>query len=558
MSEHGNATRRLKAKLQKASAFSKSAAGFINMLADTVQELRLEPGEAVFHFDDKCSSGTSPFYVIVEGKVRIENELDVCVALASEGEIFGEGGALGLTETRTMTVRAGDKPAVVLVLCGSTLEPALIAYPEERDRIEELFFKRTAENNEFDRQRETWANNIIVPALARTDLFAGCPEEFLAEVARPLNEISFKHGQTIATCGETADSMLVLLDGQADVEAKSGAKIGRIKQYATFGAVSALNLFSCRTVTLKAVGKCRVLHVTAKAFWRALDVLEEPLLSSAFSNLVESRHEQVRIGAPLTALPIQARADDVCVRAVALQAQRIDLAPGDFWEPLPDDHPCGPHFGIMVKGKALLETTEEKRLVTALTPGSLFPEGLAAAYNTRARAVTHCEAYRIRQYDFLVAVYSMPSAQDWFYRFRLMERQTIMHLKSRLSSVKGVTDVILPHSCDSVLHEWKARREHAIERARHLKVEKGNALAKLPLMAHSSPHMFLASEAGRAWRDEFYSVSSMHSQSTMTQSQSTMSRMSSMPDLHSTSSDVPGRGVGAHPAMRLPSLEVAS
>lgn len=545
---------RLKQMLKNASAFSSSPSNFLGMLAESVQETQFEPGELIFHCDDECSFGTSPFYVVTEGRVLLQNELEVCFGHANKGDMFGEGGALGLVETRTLTARAGNKPVAALVLCGESLEASLITYPEERDRIEEMFFQRTDANHEFERQRDAWIKDLIVPALSETALFVGCPAEFLTEVSRPLNETSYKPGQTIATCGEATDSMLVILDGEADVESKSGAKIGRVSKGATFGEVSTLGLFSCRTATLKAVGKCRVLHVTEKAMSRALEVFDEPLVTAAFKSLAESRNEQVRKGLPLTALPIHAHADNVCVRAVSLQAERIDLEPGEIWVPLPDDDPCGPHLGILVTGRVLLETTKDKRSVTALTPGSLIPEGLCAEYRTHARAVTQCEAYRIRRHDFMVAVRSMASSQDWFYRYRLLEDQTLMHLRFRLGQVKGVSDVVMPHAYDSDIHRWKNRRERAIERSHHIKVEKGNNLAKLPLMAHSSPHVFLASEAGKAWRDEFYVVSSMQSRNIMSR-QSTMSRMSSAPDLQSTGSDVPGRAVGAYPAMKLPSLE---
>jgi CRP-like cAMP-binding protein len=296
------------------------------------------------------------------------------------------------------------------------------------------------------------------------------------------------------------------------------------------------------------------LNVTAKALDRAISEFEEPLLRIAFDRLVEGRLEQVERGVPLTALPILARADDLCVRAVALQAERIDLAPGDFWQPLPTNDPCGDHLGVVVKGRVDLETTAEGRLVVALCPGSLLPEGLAAEYNTRARAVTHVEAYRIRQSDFLVAFHSCPSAQDWFYRFRLLERQTCDHISNRLASTKGVTSALIPHPCDYDIFNLKSRRQKAIENARRLRVEHAEAVKKLPLMAHGSPSDFLRSKEARSsriFRDEYRPVST-------NSVGSVMSRVCSAPSLHGD--DRPlffhSHGDAAHDssALRLPRL----
>jgi CRP-like cAMP-binding protein len=550
--ETAGLVRRFLRKLDGAVAFEKSSSAYVNMVLEAAQEMHIEPHEVVFRVGEQCTFGITPFYVVLEGRLMFQNELEVRLGPIDFGEIFGEGGALCLTEDgcHDVTVAAGDTPAVILMIDGSVLESALIAFPEERERLDELHNRRSAIIQDFEMQRAAWVEQVVVPALTGTALFAGCPVELLEEVAAPLLEYSYKKGQIITHCGDPADSMLLLLEGETEVEAKNGAKMGQYTEGATFGEISALGLFSCSTVTVRALTKCRILKVTEKALTRAIDVIEEPMIKMAFKRLVENRRKQVVQGLPLTALPIHASNSDVSVRAVALQSERIDLAPGEYWQPLPDSDPCGPHFGVMVKGRALLETCEEGRLVVALTPGSLLPEGMAAEYNTRARAITHCEAYRIRQNDFLVTVYSMPSAQDWFYRFRLLERQTRAHINSRLDAVKGVIDVLKPHTCDTDLHNWKTRRLRAIERAQRVKVEKNDALAKLPLMAHSSAPLFLVSEeaqSSRIFRQEFRPPSN-----------SGMIRITSAPTLHADNGQMHDRGQNTPPTLRLPSIGMAN
>merc|ERR1712185_710201 len=115
---------------------------------------------------------------------------------------------------------------------------------------------------------------------------------------------------------------------------------------------------------------------------------------------------------------------------------------------------------------------------------------MAAEYNTHVRALTHCEGYRVRQSDFLVAVYSMPSAQDWFYRFRLLDKNTRAYLFTRLSGVRGVTTGVVHQDKDDDIHEWKTRRRTAIEKAKIIRVEGADSLAMLPSMAKYPAHTF--------------------------------------------------------------------
>lgn len=534
---------RLKQQLAAMPCFMTSSAACIEVLMQDCLEVHLQAGEVVFEIGEPCHAGQTPFYVLLEGKLSVENALGLTMGFVNVGEVFGEGGAISFAEERSETVRVCEEPAIALRINEGACAAAFAEFPAERDTLEDSYFNRQSSYKNFEEAHSKWIQAVVIPALAGTALLAGCPNDLLYDVGAPLVEKSYKDGSVIAMCGEPADSMLLLLEGAAEVEAKSGARIGQYTQGATFGEVSALGLFSCRTVTVRSVGRSRVLEVTSKALRRAIERTSEVFVQQAFARLVESRHEQVMEGLPMCALPINARPDDVCVRAIALQAERIDLLPGQFWQPLPDNDPCGPHFGIMVKGKALIETIEEQRMVTALVPGALFPEGLAAEYNTRARAVTHCEGYRVRQNDFLVAVYSMPSAQEWFYRFRLLDKQTRAHLNLRLSAVKGVREGVVQRPEDHAIQEWKTRRQRAIENARRKKVERPDDKSKLPAMAHVSSHAMLELEAdsGSALRPILPA-----------QERCGMTRPASVPDLPR-----PNRGLEAYPAMRLPRLGTA-
>jgi len=335
---------RLRARVGNFPAFKQSRPEFIHMLlADTTEE-HLDEDQVAFAVGAVCGFGTTPLFIVLDGQMTVENRLEVVLGHVYQGEMFGEGGAIGLAEERTATVRAGKdqgRGCIILRIEGSVLEAALVAYPEERDHLEETFYRRQTANQDFERCREHWVAKTVVPALEGTALFGGCPDDLLYDVAGPLTERTYKDGEIICVCGEPADSMLLLLEGTVELESKSGARIAHLGGGATFGEVAALDIFSYRTATIRSISRARVLSVTAKAVRTAIQNSPEPLVKKAFARLAESRHEQVEKGLPMSALPmINARADDVCVRAVALQSERIELQAGQVWPPLPDHDAC--------------------------------------------------------------------------------------------------------------------------------------------------------------------------------------------------------------------------
>merc|ERR1719316_2530670 len=72
-----------------------------------------------------------------------------------------------------------------------------------------------------------------------------------------------------------------------------------------------------------------------------------------------------------------------------------------------------------------------------------------ADYHSRLVAKTPCELYRVRQSDFMIAVLSVPAAHEWFYRFRLLERETKDRFLMRLRSAQGAEQARRPASAPS-------------------------------------------------------------------------------------------------------------
>jgi len=160
-----------------------------------------------------------------------------------------------------------------------------------------------------------------------------------------------------------------------------------------------------------------------------------------------------------------------------MQAERVNLRAGDLWETAGDSDPCGLHYFVLAHGRAQLEL--EDRFVVNLASGALVLEGVVAEYGAKIRAVTKCEAYRFREVDFLALG---PAAKDWFYRFRLLEMDTRKHVSARLLSCRNAERVTATHPSDGHIHDWKIRREKALERASRMKKERAQACGpcKLP------------------------------------------------------------------------------
>eukprot|EP00929_Paragymnodinium_shiwhaense_P112536 TRINITY_DN80794_c0_g1_i1.p1 TRINITY_DN80794_c0_g1~~TRINITY_DN80794_c0_g1_i1.p1 ORF type:complete len:1603 (+),score=440.27 TRINITY_DN80794_c0_g1_i1:181-4989(+) len=509
---------------------------FADALASYAEHVFIEPGGVLLAMREECGYGDSSLYVLFDGAASVEGNLGVQLGRLKPGDWIGEGGALGLVHSRTATVRAEKNSGLlhVIEIAGPALERALQLFAEEREQLEDAFQERQESNVEFSKKRFVWLRDTVVPALRQTGLLAGCPSRLLAAIAAPLAEKCYEEGDMIACLGEEADAMLLLLEGEAQVLTKAGHLAGFLTAGAAFAEVAALGLFETMTADIVAASRCRVLKVTATALRQALSREENAVAREAFDRLIESRRLQVERGMPLAALGINVPPDDLCARVIALQAEFIPLEKDQYWNPISNEDPCGPHLGIFVKGDAMLELDDpvKPRDIVKIAEGSLVQEGIMAARGTRIRALSRCEGYRIKVVDFQLAISSCPEAQKkWLHRFELLEREAREAIVTRLNSVRGATTGLLPHPCDGELHKYRGRRQRAISRAQRMKQEVFD-LPKLP--SHLSDGL---SKSSMAEWSSMMSMASSRNTSMMMMSQgpgirkhkgSTMSA----PDLH--------------------------
>merc|ERR1719188_1078545 len=293
----------------------------------------------------------------------------------------------------------------------------------------------------------------VVPTLARTTIFGPCSQDFLSSLAAPL----------------------------AEVEARSGAPMGKIRPGAVFGEVAVLGVFMTRVTTVRALTPCKVLAIPCWALKRAIDLDSSGESKALFDQLKAARGEQVARNIPLNVLPLSTMTEgDLCARAIALQAAFISLSPGQVLWPLAETDPCGPHFMVFVEGKAVLEmerapesertpgrskVAAERVGVLPLQPGSLLLEGVAAEFSTYVRAITPCEVYRVKMMDLQVAVASMHSPVDWLPRFQMLCGESHVETRQRGNSALGLVEGLAPHPDGPDIIDYRTRRLKAIGQA---------------------------------------------------------------------------------------------
>jgi len=487
---HNISTAGIRKKLQWSPPFRAMRPEFVGALIQGVEVVLYAPGTAILTLGEPCILGESPFFLVLAGRVNLEGQYGATYGVVQAGQVFGEVGAVGLTETRTCTACTwADRLVCCARFHGAVIAAAFNQFPAAREPMAELLSRLEKNNTKLEQQRCAWIRDVAVPALAQTPLLAGCPHDFLSAVAVELVEKSYPAGAVITSVGDPTESMLIVLRGSADVLGKSGEKVGELIEGSSFGEVAALGLFASRMATLRAATYCRVLAVPETALRNALESAGGESMAECFRVLISSRHEQVEHGLPICAMNIGAHADDVSVRVIALLSECLHLEPGDVWSPIPDSDPCGPCFGVLVRGRAsVVMSSDHNTIVMPFLPGSILPEGLAASQHSCVRADTICEAYRVRRSEFMMAVKSDPTSGDWIWRFRLKEKGAMEQFRMRLGNVKGLIEGGAPHERDQEIQAWKAHKRHCASRARQLRRDKANpGSAKLPPVQQPLP-----------------------------------------------------------------------
>eukprot|EP00929_Paragymnodinium_shiwhaense_P074966 TRINITY_DN38337_c0_g5_i1.p1 TRINITY_DN38337_c0_g5~~TRINITY_DN38337_c0_g5_i1.p1 ORF type:complete len:1571 (+),score=403.77 TRINITY_DN38337_c0_g5_i1:187-4899(+) len=466
----------LEQKLQWTSALVRHSSDFIKPLASRVRLHFYAPSEHLFEKGESCELGQTCFYLILSGSVRVLGQAGVVYSNVQAGEVVGEAGAFGVVGHRTASIQAAQEGILCCaIVAGATIAAALRDNPKATDPISELLHKRDHSNEAAAKWREKWLKDHALPALAKCRLLAGCPRDLLAEISEKLVEGVFAADMVIAEMGTSSDSMIVLLQGDALVEARSGAKIGKLCKGAAFGEASILGLFPVRMATLRADTIVRVISLTQGALQTALSKPGREELKEGFERLVNSRYKQVATGVPLTKLRIGANADNTAVRSIALLSERIQLSHGQSLRPSGNDEPGAPYLGVLCAGRLAVGMREAKTPIMHIKPGGLIVEGLLAEVGAQLVAEGECECYRVRQSDFMMAVTSTPEAQEWFWNFKLLSKDTTAHAERMLRGVTALSEAQVQSPADVEIAAWKAKHCHQIGFAKALRRNRSSA-----------------------------------------------------------------------------------
>eukprot|EP00929_Paragymnodinium_shiwhaense_P028916 TRINITY_DN16688_c0_g1_i1.p1 TRINITY_DN16688_c0_g1~~TRINITY_DN16688_c0_g1_i1.p1 ORF type:complete len:1341 (-),score=339.09 TRINITY_DN16688_c0_g1_i1:142-4164(-) len=442
-------------RVPESSLLAQAGEDFVNVACAYADDAFFAAGEEVINRTEVCALGDTSVYVLLSGEADIENEFGIALGPLSENDICGEGGGLGMQMYRNMTVRSGKVagPTYFARLHGKSLKAAADAFPDKYQLLVDTFEARRQANQAYSCSRSMWLDRAVVPALAASSIFQGFSKEVLALMAQPLVVTTYEPGAAIRAAGDTVDSLVVLVEGEADVHSKTG-EVGRFTSGATFGEVAAMGLFELAFTTVRAVTQCHVLAVPTVLIQ---DVLSRPQAESEntlFEKLVDDRQRQVAAGLPLCSLSwsiptssekINVSLEDMCARIVALHAALVSLAPGEMAQPLSDSSPNGPHFMILVKGRASLIVGDGPSVMTLLATGrNVLPEGLASKYGAHIHAVTACDFYRIRMCDFLLAEHSAAPGTKWLSHFRKQYVEEGEYIDTRLGNARGVINNKVP------------------------------------------------------------------------------------------------------------------
>eukprot|EP00927_Polykrikos_kofoidii_P060077 TRINITY_DN55141_c0_g1_i1.p1 TRINITY_DN55141_c0_g1~~TRINITY_DN55141_c0_g1_i1.p1 ORF type:complete len:1693 (+),score=261.07 TRINITY_DN55141_c0_g1_i1:75-5081(+) len=410
----------------------------------------------VFGRGKALGRGRSPMYVIMSGYLDQLNEYQVVLRNLGPGTLVGEEVALGLVDTYATQTRGWrDGLTHCARIHAFSLQAAMDTWPDEYTKLVSAFqIRREAEALRQKPWRE-WLETAVVPMLSECPILAGLSRESLAEIARPLVASTYGHNECIVHAGAPADSMFCLIDGEASVETNAGI-VGRFTAGATFGEVSVLGLFDTRDCTVRATSfKCTLLEIPSRLIRHVLGVVDTTAadtdefdeggrdpshgsgLHAFFERIVTQRREQVASCLPLCALSIGVELGDIAGRIVALHAERLDLKPGEMWLPRSDSASCGPHFAVIVRGRLSLVVGKEQAYVMSLLPGGYLPEGVAFRHDTKGRAQTACEVYRVRLCDFELAVAGCNGPPSWLGKFRDADKKARDILNHRLANALG-------------------------------------------------------------------------------------------------------------------------
>lgn len=427
--------------------FASSSIEFLKVACEFADEVYYAPGEEIIAYGESCSLGKTVMYLLVAGNASVILAHGDEVAQIKSGALVGEGGALGIANKRSTKIGAWKAGMVRLIrLQGLSIGKAVQRCPEDCKALELQFQQRSQKNAAAEAIRKEWIAKSVIPLLKGCQILNGFSAKLVSKIAAPLLKTSFAAGQDMFVAGDSADSMIVIVDGEAEARCKQGKVVARLSTGAVTGELAVLGLLFFRTATFTACRQSDTVVISSSNLRQVLQSSEAA--SKHLDKLAEERRMQIDRGFPVLSLPVGA-SNDVCSRTIALHSTRYILAPGETWKIPENALASGAHHWIFARGRGvILAGPSDHPMNPIQTVGAgatpLVSENLCIQYGARVVALTPVEAFRISCMDIQLATISVRSLPNWFPRFRALEREACKHLKDKLFRAKSVIDMARP------------------------------------------------------------------------------------------------------------------
>eukprot|EP00929_Paragymnodinium_shiwhaense_P038070 TRINITY_DN20183_c0_g1_i1.p1 TRINITY_DN20183_c0_g1~~TRINITY_DN20183_c0_g1_i1.p1 ORF type:complete len:1689 (-),score=446.80 TRINITY_DN20183_c0_g1_i1:78-5144(-) len=490
----------LRGKILRSGCFLDVDPHFVLAITEFAEEEFYYQGSPVFDAGEPCELGKTPIFVVLggEGVVEINGE---AFAWLERGQCFGEAGAIGNADTRTAKVSSAsiDGFLHVAMLRGQAVKQALELFPECKDVFEKMFKQRLDRNSSLSRKRweakRAWLYGKVLPALRSTSVLHGCPEAKMEQLANSLQSKHVPANTCLCETGKPLEAMMLLVEGCAVVATGKDEKVATLREGAAFGEVAMLGLFAKSTLTVKTKTPCAIVQVSMNAWHSWLDGPDMKVVRDRLSHLAEERRMQVESGLPLSCLPCSKVLPglELLYKAVAMQAMRRNLAPGEKSEFFPEAHPNGVHVTILAAGRAVLEVGADSSELMQLQAGNIVLDGVASSSKALLRALTHCEVYKIRKCDLLTACSHIPLSCQWLLHYRMLELKAKELLEDRLEKQQALLRAAEVHPISLDISCYTMKRKEASDRARTLRRRRGY-LAQTDKIEGS--HRSIADESG--------------------------------------------------------------
>eukprot|EP00928_Gymnodinium_smaydae_P025166 TRINITY_DN20129_c0_g4_i1.p1 TRINITY_DN20129_c0_g4~~TRINITY_DN20129_c0_g4_i1.p1 ORF type:complete len:2092 (-),score=290.03 TRINITY_DN20129_c0_g4_i1:73-6348(-) len=241
--------------LQNCPLFEQSSLKFIQCISAHLEDKVYMPGEVLCHQGDPGDT----MYILMKGELACELS-PTNIQELKEGSIIGEIAVLGLSNTRTATLRA-KQVCLVQILHRSNFMKYLSEFPREMMHFQEVGASRLAK----------FADRVDPSIFQGQFLFQDSGLEFLERLSKRLQRKFFFASQKIVKEGSESNEMHVILRGEVVVE-KRGAFMRMLEAGHSFGEMAVLGITTAQSLTVRAES---LTDMQVLSRWDLEELLEE-------------------------------------------------------------------------------------------------------------------------------------------------------------------------------------------------------------------------------------------------------------------------------------------